>query len=75
MGHTYSVPSMNMIQGVVSSITTDTLMGEVSYTPLNWSTVSTFEAIIPASAALKFNQNNVVTVAIKATAVSITSIL
>lgn len=68
-----SVPNTNKLYGVVTSNTTDTLMGEVSYSPVSWSTANNFEAIIPATAAANFNNGDTVTVMIKATAVSISN--
>jgi molybdopterin-binding protein len=68
---TYSIPSGNLLQGVISSITTDTVTGEISYTPINFG--ATIEAIVPVSTGTNFAVGNTVSCLVKATAVSLLS--
>jgi molybdopterin-binding protein len=72
---TYSIPSGNLLQGVISSITTDTVTGEISYTPLNFGppNFTTLEATVPVSTGTMFAAGDTVSCLVKATAVSLLS--
>ena len=68
---TYSIPSGNLLKGVITSITTDTVTGEVSYAPSGFTVGTSLQAIIPYTTA--FAAGNTVTCMVKATAMSLLS--
>ncbi|CQR74805.1 hypothetical protein SOV_08290 [Sporomusa ovata DSM 2662] len=68
-----SIPDGNLLKGVITSITTDSVTGEVSYSPSTFFPVgTTVQAIIPYTTA--FAVGNTVTCMVKATAMSIMSL-
>ncbi|TWH47591.1 hypothetical protein [Sporomusa sp. KB1] len=68
---TYSIPTGNLLKGVISTITKDTVTGEVIYTPADFAVGTSLQAIIPYTTA--FATGDTVTCMVKATATSLLS--
>jgi len=67
---TFSIPSGNLLKGVITSITKDTCTGEVIYSPSTFFPVgTTLQAIIPYTT--DFAVDDTVSCMVKATAMSI----